>query len=177
MPIIDPKTSTLVLIDFQARLVPAIDGRAAAIANAARLVEAAKLMGVPMTFTEQNPTRLGPTAPELDADPSLVIGKTSFDASRAPALLDRLPPGRDAIIAGCEAHVCVLQTALGLVEKGRRAFVVSDAIGSRRAESKERAITRMERNGVEIVTTEMVVFEWLGDADHPRFKEAVALIK
>ena len=177
MPIIDPKSSTLVLIDFQARLVPAIDGGAAAVANAARLVKAAKLFGVPVAFTEQNPARLGPTVPELDADPARTIAKMAFDSSRAPALMDRLPEGCEAILAGCEAHVCVLQTALGLVAKGRRAFVVSDAIGSRRAESRERAIARMERAGVEIVTTEMVVFEWLGDADHPRFKEAVALIK
>ena len=63
------------------------------------------------------------------------------------------------VVAGCEAHVCVLQTALGLIERGRRVFVVGDAIGSRRAESKEAAIARMARHGVEIVTAEMVVFE------------------
>jgi nicotinamidase-related amidase len=101
----------------------------------------------------------------------------TFDACRAPALLDRLPSGRDVVIAGCEAHVCVLQTALGLIERSRTVFVVSDAIGSRRAESKERAIARMERCRAEIVTAEMVVFEWLGSADHPRFKEVVGLIK
>ncbi len=71
----------------------------------------------------------------------------------------------------------MLQTALGLIERGRRVFVVRDAIGSRRAESKEAAIARMARHGVEIVTAEMVVFEWLGTAEHPRFKEAAALIK
>jgi nicotinamidase-related amidase len=177
MPVIDAQSCALLLIDFQAKLVPAIEGASAAIANAVRLVEAAKLTGVPMAFTEQNPKGLGETIPELRPDPSLVIRKMTFDACRAPALLDRLPPGRDVVIAGCEAHVCVLQTALGLIERGRRVFVVSDAIGSRRAESKERAIARMERCGAEIVTTEMVVFEWLGSADHPKFKEAVGLIK
>jgi nicotinamidase-related amidase len=81
------------------------------------------------------------------------------------------------VVAGCEAHVCVLQTVLGLIDSGRRVFVVQDAIGSRRAENKEAAVRRMERHGAEIVTTEMVVFEWLGSAEHPRFREAVALIK
>jgi nicotinamidase-related amidase len=71
----------------------------------------------------------------------------------------------------------VLQTVLGLIDSGRRVFVVQDAIGSRRAENKEAAVRRMERHGAEIVTTEMVVFEWLGSAEHPRFREAVALIK
>ena len=177
MSVIDAQSCAVLLIDFQARLVPAIDGASAIVANAVRLVEAAKLIGVPMAFTEQNPKGLGATVPELRPDPALVIGKMTFDACQTPAVLERLPAGRDVVIAGCEAHVCVLQTALGLIERGRRTFVVNDAIGSRRAESKERAIARMERCGAEIVTTEMVVFEWLGSADHPRFKEAVRLIK
>jgi nicotinamidase-related amidase len=177
MPIIDAQSCAMLLIDFQTRLVLAIEEASVAIANAVRLAAAAKLIGVPMVFTEQNPKGLDATVPELRPDPSLVIGKMTFDACRTPAVLDRLPLRGDVVIAGCEAHVCVLQTALGLIELGRRAFVVSDAIGSRRAESNERAIARMERCGVEIVTTEMVVFEWLGSADHPRFKEAVGLIK
>ena len=85
--------------------------------------------------------------------------------------------GTSLVVAGCEAHICVLQTALGLIEAGRLVFVVRDAIGSRRPESKETAIRRMERHGVEIVTTEMVVFEWLQTAAHPRFREMAALIK
>ncbi len=105
------------------------------------------------------------------------FAKMTFDAGRAPGFHDRLGEGRALILAGCEAHVCVLQTALGLVETGRRVFVVGDAVGSRRPESKEAALRRMERNGVEIVTTEMVVFEWLGSAENPRFRQAVALIK
>jgi nicotinamidase-related amidase len=68
------------------------------------------------------------------------------------------------IVAGCETHVCVLQTVLGLLQAGRRVFAVSDALGSRRSESKETAIGRMERNGAEIVTTEMVVFRMAGDS-------------
>ena len=71
----------------------------------------------------------------------------------------------------------MLQTVLGLLDTGRRVYLVRDAVGSRRAESKETAINRMERHGAEIVTTEMVIFEWLGSAEHPRFNEALALIK
>ena len=103
--------------------------------------------------------------------------RSTFDAGRTPGFDALLAEGQAAVIAGVEAHVCVLQTAIGLAAKGRKVFVVRDAAGSRRPESKDAALRRMERNGVEIVTTEMVVFEWLASAENPRFREAVALIK
>jgi nicotinamidase-related amidase len=172
-------TSLLLLVDFQARLMPVIEGGAGAVAQARRLVAAATLLGVPVLFTEQNARGLGPTIAELlPRDRSAIASKMSFDALRAPGFVERLPGHRpDVVVAGCEAHVCVLQTVLGLLEAGRRPFVVRDAIGARRAESKETAIRRMERHGAEIVTAEMVVFEWLGTAEHPRFRDAVALIR
>ena len=177
MAIIDGKNATLLLIDFQTRLMPAIDDGAAAIANAQRLLTAAALLGVPALFTAQNPRGLGAIVPELQPNDAHVFAKMTFDAGRAPGFDERLAEGHALILAGCEAHVCVLQTALGLVARGRRVFVVADAIGSRRPESKAAALTRMEQNGVEIVTTEMVVFEGLESADHPRFREVAALIK
>lgn len=81
------------------------------------------------------------------------------------------------VVAGCEAHVCILQTVLGLIDSGRRVFVVRDARGARRAENNEAALHRMYRHGAEIVTTEMVLFEWLGTAEHPQFHQAIALVK
>jgi isochorismate hydrolase len=101
----------------------------------------------------------------------------TFGAVAAPGFFERLAPGRDAVVAGWEAHVCVLQTVLELIEAGRRVFVVSDAVSSRRPESKEIGLQRMARSGAEVVTVEMVVFEWLQSAEHPRFKQAMALIK
>ena len=177
MPIVTASRATLLIIDVQTRLVPAIDDGAAAVANARRLLRAAAIIGVPALFTEQNPKGLGPTLPELGADDARVVGKMAFDAGRAPGFDQRLGEAGDVIVAGVEAHVCVLQTALGLIGKGRRVFVVADAVGSRRPENKEAGLRRMERNGAEIVTTEMVIFEWLGDAGHSRFRDVVALIK
>lgn len=177
MQTVDPRSSMLVVIDLQTRLMPAIEGAASVVANARRLVAAAALLDVPVVLTEQNPRGLGATVAELEPDPSNVVRKMSFDACRTPEFLLRASADRVVIIAGCEAHVCVLQTALGLTDRGRRVFVARDAIGSRRAENKETAVARMARHGVEIVTTEMVVFEWLGTADHPRFREAAALIR
>jgi nicotinamidase-related amidase len=177
MPTMRAETSTLVLIDFQAKLMPAIDQATATIACARRLVDAARLVGAPILFTEQNPKGLGPTVADLAPDPSAIVPKMTFGAVGAPGFFERLAPGRDAVVGGWEAHVCVMQTVLALIEAGRRVFVVSDAVGSRRPECKEIALQRMARSGADIVTMEMVVFEWLQSAEHPRFKEAVALIK
>ena len=170
-------SSLLMLIDLQARLVPAIGEGAAVVENARRLVVAAGLLGIPMIFTEQNPQKLGATVPELAAKPHPLVHKMCFDALATPNFPFGLLDGRSVILAGCEAHVCVLQTALGLTERGARAFVVADAIGSRRSSDKEAAIRRLERHGAEIVTTEMVLFEWLETAENPYFREISKLIR
>jgi nicotinamidase-related amidase len=173
-------SSALLLIDLQARLMPAIAEAEAVILNAGRLLKAARLLDLPVMLTEQNPKGLGPTVPELLAEAgneSSILAKQSFDACRAPGFFEQLPGRVEMVVAGCEAHVCVLQTALGLLESGRRVHVVQDAMGSRRAESKAAALARLARHGAEIVTTEMVLFEWLESAEHPRFREVVALIK
>lgn len=177
MPIIDPERSLLLVIDFQARLMPAIHGGEAAVRNAGRLVEAARLLGVPSLFTEQNPKGLGPTVEALPVDEDRLVAKQSFDACREEGFLDRIPRDAQVLVVGCEAHVCVLQTVLGLLAASRTTYVVGDAIGSRVAESRQAALRRMEGHGAEIVTTEMVVFEWLKTAEHPQFRQAVALVK
>lgn len=172
------ETSTLVLIDFQAKLMAAIEGAGATIANAGRLLDVAQMLGVPVLFTEQNPSGLGPTVPELATRSNApVIAKMTFDACRAGDFAATLTERPDLVVTGCEAHVCVLQTVLSLLELGRHVYVVRDAIGARRSESKEAAVRRMERCGADIVTTEMVVFEWLASAEHPRFRDAAALIR
>jgi nicotinamidase-related amidase len=176
MHLMNAGRSRLVLIDFQARLMPAIDDGPRLVANAGKLVAAATLLEVPVTVTEQNPAGLGPTVPEL-AGAGPAIAKMSFDACGAPAFLEAVAGDDDLILCGCEAHVCVGQTALSLLEYKRRVFIVQDAVGSRAPESKEASLRRLERCGAEIVTTEMVVFEWLRTAEHPQFRAAVKLIK
>ena len=177
MPTLDPHASTLVLIDFQTRLMPAIDRGDAALANARKLADAARLLDAHVLYTEQYAKGLGPTVPEFAAPADAIVPKMTFGAVAADGFLDRLGAGHAVVVAGVEAHVCVLQTVLGLIDRDYPVYVVRDAISSRRPESCEAAVRRMERHGAEIVTTEMVVFEWLGTAEHPKFREAVALIK
>jgi nicotinamidase-related amidase len=169
--------SILVIIDFQTRLVPHMDGATDIVANANRLIAAADVLGVPIVVTEQYAKGLGPTVPELNVTKRPTVAKLSFGSCATPEFMSAIGPGRDLILAGCEAHICVLQTAFGLLEQGRRVFVAQDAVGARRAQSKQVALQRMAQHGVEIVTTEMVVFEWLQTSAHPKFKAMSALIK
>jgi nicotinamidase-related amidase len=177
MSTIERARSALLLVDFQARLMPAIDDGTRLIANARRLLDAAQLFDIPVMLTEQNAGGLGPTVPELRPAADSIAAKMTFDATRTPGFVASLSDRPDLVVAGCETHVCVLQTVLGLVRAGRRIFVVRDAVGSRRVESKEAAISRMARNGAEIVTTEMVLFEWLETADDPQLRKVLDLVR
>ncbi len=176
MPLMNPLNAHLVVIDVQARLMPMIHDGSRVVANARRLVDAARLLGRPVLVTEENPAGLGATIPEL-ADAGPVVTKMSFDSCAEPAFLEALAGDGDLVICGCEAHVCVNQTVLGLLEHRRRVFLVQDAVGSRMPESKEVAIRRMAAHGAEIVTTEMVVFEWLRTAEHPQFRPVSRLVR
>ncbi|MFA6032048.1 MAG: isochorismatase family protein [Myxococcota bacterium] len=177
MPLLDASQARLVVIDVQARLMPAIHDGARIVANARRLVYAASLLDIPILTTEQNPDGLGETLPELTGY-GPVVAKMSFDACAEPDFLAALPDDdEELVLCGCEAHVCLGQTALGLLALGRRVIVVQDAVGSRVPESKEVALRRLERHGAEIFTTEMVVFEWLRSAEHPQFRAVLKLVK
>jgi nicotinamidase-related amidase len=176
--LVSADSSALLLVDLQQRLMPAIHDGAAVVANAVRLAEGAALLEVPVCATEQNPDGLGGTVAELAAFPQLVLPKFTFGAVAEPGFDTLLPPGTEEIVvAGCEAHVCVLQTVLGLLAKRHRVLLVADAIGSRTPQNRSAAIDRMQRHGAEVVTTEMVLFEWLRDSQHPQFRAVQKLIK
>jgi nicotinamidase-related amidase len=170
--------AVLLLIDLQQRLMPAIIDSETVVARTVRLAEAARLLDVPVLATEQYPAGLGPTVAPLAAYPSMVLAKTAFSATNDPGFPDLLPAHvGEIILAGVEAHVCVLQTALGLLDSGHRVVVAADAVGSRESADKTAAIDRARQHGAEIVTSEMVLFEWLRDAKHPRFREVQKLFK
>jgi nicotinamidase-related amidase len=170
--------AVLLLIDFQERLLPVIHDQDTVLARAVRLAEAAHLLGVPVRASEQNPAGLGHTVPPLAAYPAQVLAKTAFSAAAAPGFATLLPEGTaEIVVAGCEAHVCVLQTVLDLLAAQRRVLLVSDAAGSRDPADRAAALRRASQHGAEIVTSEMVLFEWLRDARHPRFREVQKLLK
>ena len=170
--------AVLLLIDLQERLMPVIADHEVVVARAVRLAEAATLLDVPVRATEQNPAGLGPTVPPLSGYPQAVLAKTMFSAAGDSGFAGLLPAGSgEIVVAGVEAHVCVLQTVLDLLAAGRRVVWAADATGSRDPADRAAAIDRARRHGAEIVTSEMVLFEWLRDAGHPRFREVHKLLK
>ena len=134
-----------------------------------------------MVVSEQYPKGLGPTVGELLelAPDGAVMEKLHFSCASDPAIRARFDAGgRDqVVIAGIEAHVCVLQSALGFAQAGYKVAVVADACASRTEANHEAAMARLAANGVEVVTVEMVLFEWLHRAGMPEFKELSALIR
>ena len=185
---IDPAGCVLVLVDYQQRLMPAIDRHADVLADALCLADAARVLGLRIICTEQNPQGLGPNVPALRERCDTTLAKMHFDAC-ADGLLDLLLPTEltadaargalrpDVVIAGCEAHVCLLQTALGLLRAGHRVWVVEPACGSRTAANHALAMGRLRQAGAGIVSVEMVLFEWLQTCRHEKFKSVLAIIK
>ncbi len=176
--------SHLLVIDLQERLLPVVQEHENVIANAATLMKAADRLGVPVTVSEQYPEGIGPTVAELDglAGKSKTFSKRAFASSadkaiRAHAAKLKRAGHDQLVICGTEAHICVLQTALGFCEAGWRVAVVVDAISSRKAVSKEAAVARLAMAGIHLVTTEMVVFEWVADSRSPAFRDLLALVK
>ncbi len=169
--------SVLLVIDIQKRLMPAISNKAEVIANANKLLEVSKLLNVPTIATEQNPDGLGATVPELKTEHAKVVAKETFDACEASGFLNIVSDPAKVVVVGCEAHVCVTQTVLGLMSQGREVVVVSDAVGSREPANRKAALNRMARHGADLVTTEMVIFEWLRSSRHERFKDVLQIVK
>ena len=197
--LIEAPHSQLVLIDLQTKLVPAMHDGAGAVANAVRLAQAAQWLRVPVCITEQYPDGLGPTVPQLAAWAQQALQKLSFSACDE-GLLEHLqavgtpkasPNARsvpkhlqkpaengrtEIIVAGLEAHVCVLQTVMGLLDDFD-VFVVTDACTSRTERNRDAAYDRLAAEGANLVTTEMVLFEWLRGAEHEHFKAVQGLIR
>ena len=172
--LIRPDASMLLLIDLQERLMPAIDGGATVVENAAWLTRIARRLSVPVGATVQYPQGLGYFPPVL-ADllaPGETIEKIHFSAVREGRLKPLAGFDRPQIVvAGSETHVCVLQTVLDLRAAGKEVYLVADAVGSRRATDRAFGIERMQQAGAHIVTREMVAFEWLEKAGTEVFRE------
>ena len=172
--LIEAHRSLLLLVDLQERLAPAIHGIDTVLEHNLWLVQLARRLGVPVAATEQYPAGLGPTVPALAAHlpPADIVEKIHFSAV-ADGCLEKLPDFSrpQVVLTGTEAHVCVLQTALGLLGAGKEVFVVAEAVGSRRPEDRQLALERLRQEGCRIVSREMVAFEWLQRAGTDCFRQ------
>ena len=182
-------TSQLVIVDMQTKLSVAMPADAMQIAakNCAILAEVAQMLMIPSIVTEQYPQGLGETMPQImPFMPNKAIEKITFSACAQPKFNQQLHRDKPQIVlAGMEAHICVLQTALDLLQLtisgdnklSKQVFVVEDAIISRNSLNKLNAINRLQAAGCIISNTESVLFEWLGNANHDAFKVLSKLIK
>ena len=176
-----PENACLVLIDVQQKLLPVMQNPEQVVKNCSVLIQTAKALDVPILWCQQIPAAIGPTIPELSCllENVIPIDKSSFSCAlddRFSEEVERLR-GRTAVLCGIEAHVCVFQTAMHLVQKDIRVHVVADATSSRTLDNKKIALDRMRTAGVVISSTEMLFFELLQTSKHPRFRELSRLIK
>jgi nicotinamidase-related amidase len=171
--------TALLVVDVQERLVPAIAGHERVVWNVRRLIDGAKVLGLPVVATEQYPKGLGPTVPELAQRLGEVPSKLTFSCGGCPAIFEQLRARgiHKLLVCGIEAHVCVQQTVLDLLADGWRVYVAADAIGSRFEGDLRTAQARMDSSGATLTTTEAALFEWCDAAGTPEFKQISRLAR
>jgi nicotinamidase-related amidase len=191
MSLLDASRSILVLIDLQGKLVHMVHRPALALESARRLMRLADLFSVPVVLTEQYPKGIGPTEESIRtvfdglSTPTFFLEKTAFGCCGDPAFEGLLqearpilrPRQRQIVVAGIEAHVCVMQTVLELLASGHEVHLCWDAVSGRGEEYRKHALDRMAAAGATITNHESVAFEWARDKNHPQFKALSALMK
>ena len=173
--------SFLLVVDVQDKLAPHVMDGDRIAGRCAVLARAAASFGIPAFASEHCPDRIGSTLPALRAHfpAEAILRKTHFSCADEPGLVDRMrAAGRSQVlVAGMEAHVCVMQTALGLAANGWQVFLAQDAVGSRRAGDRAAALERLSQARCAAATTEMALFEWMHRADAPEFRALLEMVK
>ncbi|HVR05920.1 MAG TPA: isochorismatase family protein [Solirubrobacteraceae bacterium] len=173
MSLLDRDRAALVVVDVQEgfRSYASFDG---VVRACAKLIQGARLLGLPAVVSEQYPKGLGHSAHELELEDEPRIEKRVFSAARAEGF--DLGRREQALVCGIETHVCVSQTVHDLLDRGLQVHVPADAVGSRHALDYERGLERLERAGAVVTTVEAALFELLGGAEVPEFRDVQRLI-
>jgi nicotinamidase-related amidase len=181
--LIHPRSTALIVIDLQEKLTPAIDGIEGILANTVKLLHLAKALDLKTMATTQYRKGLGEIVPlireqlsDIGMHDKVCFGCLGDDPFRI-ALAQTLPPGGTLLLAGVESHICVMQTALGALSHGYNVHIASDAVGSRTAANRELGIERMRDAGAIISSTEMAIYELLGNSSRPEFKAMLPQLK
>jgi nicotinamidase-related amidase len=169
----------LLVIDVQEKLIPKIRAADAVVRNTAFLIDAARLLGIPVQATEQYPKGLGATIPELAQRLPERPDKVAFSSCAVPAIAENFHRAARTkiVLAGIETHVCVLHSALDLLAQGFRIYIPVDAVGSRYVIDHDTALHRLDKAGAVLTTAETCVFEWVGGSAHPQFKAISKLVQ
>jgi nicotinamidase-related amidase len=175
---LNPDTSLVLIIDMQEKLMPAMHGASAQIATVARLAQCAHIMGIPVWATEHVVEKIGTTVDPIGEQIHKRLYKTCFDATRELTFEGWLPKDRSQILVmGSETHVCVMQTALGMLEQGHDVWVVEDGCTSRSPNDRHAGLARMQAGGAKLISAEMPMFEWVQDSQDERFKLVISVVK
>ncbi|KAI8381478.1 Isochorismatase-like protein [Radiomyces spectabilis] len=176
---LSPQTTALFVCDIQERFKGIIWQYPSVISVAGKMIKASKLLDIPVIVTEQYPKAFGPTVPELDiSESALCLEKTRF-SMYLPEVADVLKKNntQSVLLLGIESHVCVLQTALDLLENNINVHVLADAVSSQNCPEIDIALKRMKAAGATITTSESVLFQLVKDAKHEKFKAISGLVK
>ena len=168
----------LVVVDLQEKLAPHIEGIDGILKNTVKLIKALKALEIPILVTEQ--IKLGKTVDAVaDVVKSGPIEKATFSCFKNREFKKRLEDTKadKVILAGIEAHICILQTAVDLKKAGYDVYVAADCIGSRKNYDKEIAIMRMQSEGIKLTTSESIIYELMETAEHPAFREILEIVK
>jgi len=180
---LSPGRCALLVVDIQERLMPAINGRGAVVRNAALLLKAAKILKIEIVATTQYVARIGELLPEIRAELAgvTVLDKLHFSCFGDPTIAARIkaipPPVNTLIVCGVETHICIYQTVAGALRDGYRVVVVADAVSSRTVKNHKLGLARLRELGAVVASTEMVIYELLGEAGTPTFKELLPFLK
>ena len=179
--LLKPQTTALLIIDIQERILPVINNYQRVVDNTLKLIKGFKVLSLPIYFTEQYPKGLGPTIQSIKEELADLkpFNKMSFSCSGAENLFDELNTKnlKQIVVCGIEAHVCVQQTVLDLIENGFQVNLASDAVSSRKEIDYSVALQRMQHHGAELTTTEAILFELLNVCGTPQFKEVSKIVK
>jgi nicotinamidase-related amidase len=171
----------LLIVDIQGNLAHSMHGKELLFKNVQKLIKGIQVLGIPILWTEQNPQGLGLTIPEIADILSNIkpISKMSFSCCQNNRFVQALKAlnRKQVLIAGIEAHICVYQTAVDLVDLGYEVQVVTDAVSSRNMENKEIGLQKMRDSGVSLTSVETALFELLKVAEGEQFREILKIVK
>ena len=181
MPLLSADSTVALMVDFQEKIVPAMCDANDLIVRSQRLISGLDILSIPIIFTRQYPKGLGDTIEVLQKHASNVetYDKTSFSCLGTPIIRDRLVDVhfQNVILAGIETHICILQTAIELMDVGKKVYLVVDAVSSRTSLDSKISIQRLIQLGAIPTTSEAVLFELMRDAHMPEFKKISAIVK
>ncbi len=177
-----PENICLQIIDVQQSLMAKINSADKVVATIALMIRCAKILGIPIIANTQYKKGLGPYVSTLEPllEEISQIDKTEFNAAsnnETALFIDALPKAVDTIVlVGVETHICIYQTAMGLLAKGLNVWVVADAVSSRHMDDHQSGLLRLQSLGVSLGSSEMLIYELLGKAGGPKFKEILPFV-